>query len=337
MKRIMIGACTEGNGHLTQAIALKENLTDDYEIVKIAVPKKKKGLPKYFKDEFSNISLYHSFDFAFNKDGRMCVWKTAIVNLFKLPKIIFSIIRLIYIIKKTKPDIIVNFFDPIIGISSLFTSRKIKHYAYGHQYAMQLSAYPKIKGFFIQKFFLRILNFITSLRAERLALSYYPIETNKVKVIPPILRKESYITSDKKENFVLCYLIDEGMINDLINQARKYPNINIECFTKLTKKFDPPENLKLFNVDAKLFQEKMKVCKAVLCTGGFETSSEAILQGKPLLMVPLPNHFEQFANSNDAEKAGYATFSREIDLSKLPETQIDAEDWFKYNREINYL
>ena len=46
MKTILVSACTEGNGHLTQALALKEHLNkEEYEIVSAVVPNKKKGIP----------------------------------------------------------------------------------------------------------------------------------------------------------------------------------------------------------------------------------------------------------------------------------------------------
>jgi uncharacterized protein (TIGR00661 family) len=92
-----------------------------------------------------------------------------------------------------------------------------------------------------------------------------------------------------------------------------------------------PSNVKLFQLNSKLFQARMRVCQAVVCSGGFETTSEAIIQNKPILMVPLPNHFEQYANCNDAEKRSLARWNSEIDvdmiLSTLPASNSDRE-WF---------
>jgi uncharacterized protein (TIGR00661 family) len=149
-------------------------------------------------------------------------------------------------------------------------------------------------------------------------------------VSPPMLRSESYSysVSDKQEDFVLVYLMNEDMLPQLISQTKKYPDINIQCFTKLTKQHTELPNLKLFNLDGKLFQEKMKVCKAVVCSGGFETSAEAIYQNKPLLMIPMPNHYEQHANCNDAYLNSYAIYSESIDLSKLPKYQLGNKKWF---------
>jgi len=204
-----------------------------------------------------------------------------------------------------------------------------KYVSISHQFCMTESTYPKIEGFKIQKLFVKILNWATSLRSHKIGLSYYDIPDAKITISPPLLRKQSYIKSADNEDFILCYLINEGMLRDLFEEAQKYPDTKVECFTRLTKEYiNVPDNVKLFNVDAELFHQRMKVCSSVICTGGFETSSEAINLCKPLLMVPLPNHYEQYANSNDAEQAGYAMFSPNINFSKIPTNKPKPTNWF---------
>ena len=328
--KIFIAACTEGNGHLTQAIAYKERLnTEQNEIAAAIIAKKKKGAPQYFQDEFDNIIYYNGFDFVFNKSGGVVVWKTIFKNILKLPLIIKSFFATVKYIKKHKPNKIINFYDPIVGLTALFC-RDVRYVAVSHQFTMELPFYPKIKGFYIQKFVLKLLNFICSIRAQKVGLSYYHIHSNEFPIIPPLLRKASYIKSSTKEPFILVYLINEEMLRDLFCEAKKFPLMKFECFSKLTKEYkNKPNNVKLNQLDAKLFQERMKVCSGVVCTGGFETSSEAIYQNKPLLMVPLPNHYEQYANSNDAEMAGLAIFSNHIDFLRMPQRVRHDLEWFE--------
>lgn len=328
--KIFIAACTEGNGHLTQAIAYKERLnTEQNEIAAAIVAKKKKGAPQYFQDEFDNIIYYNGFDFVFNKSGGVVVWKTIVKNILKLPLIIKSFFATVKYIKKHKPNKIINFYDPIIGLTALFC-KDVRYVAVSHQFTMELALYPKIKGFYIQKFVLKLLNFICSIRAQKVGLSYYHIHSNEFPIIPPLLRKTSYIKSSAQEPFILVYLINEEMLRDLFCEAKKFPLMKFECFSKLTKEYkNKPANVKLNQLDAKLFQERMKVCSGVVCTGGFETSSEAIYQNKPLLMVPLPNHYEQYANSNDAEMAGLAVFSKHIDFLRIPQRVRHDLQWFE--------
>ena len=325
--KILFGVQTEGNGHITQCIATKQYLqSQGIEVTTAFAAKKKRGLPKYFTDEF-NVIDYNGFDFVFDNVGRVVIWKTILNNIFELPRLIVSFIKICVIIQKEKPDAIFNYYEPLVGLTALFF-KNIKYVSFGHQYAMDSVIYPRINGYIVQKLFLSIINKITSIRAKIVALSYYEFNDATMIVSPPILRDESYNVSDKKEDFVLVYLMNEDMLPQLISQAKKYPDINIQCFTKLTKQYDELPNLKLFNLDGKLFQEKMKVCKSVVCSGGFETSAEAIYQNKPLLMIPMPNHYEQHANCNDAYLNSYAIYSESIDLSKIPKYQLGNKKWF---------
>ena len=325
--KILFGVQTEGNGHITQCIATKQYLqSQGIEVTTAFAAKKKRGLPKYFTDEF-NVIDYNGFDFVFDNVGRVVIWKTIVKNTFELPRLIVSFIKICVIIQKEKPDAIFNYYEPLVGLTALFF-KNIKYVSFGHQYAMDSVIYPRINGYIVQKLFLSIINKITSIRAKIVALSYYEFNDATMIVSPPILRAESYNVSDKKEDFVLVYLMNEDMLPQLISQAKKHPDINIQCFTKLTKQYDELPNLKLFNLDGKLFQEKMKVCKSVVCSGGFETSAEAIYQNKPLLMIPMPNHYEQHANCNDAYLNSYAIYSESIDLSKIPKYQLGNKKWF---------
>ena len=331
--KVLFGVQSEGNGHMTQALCVQEYLkTRNYEIGPAFVAKKNKGLAKYFTDAFDTFE-YEGFDFVFGKDGKVIIWQTFLKGCIEMPKLIYSFIKICVKIKKEKPDMIVNFYEPLVGLTAIFF-RDIKYISFGHQYAMESSRYPKIDGFLFQKIFLGIINGITSIESKIVALSYYKFDSEDMIVCPPILRKESYNTSNKTENFVLVYLMNEDMVSGLVDNAALHPDLNIECFTKLTRKHQTISNVKLYNLDGQLFQEKMKVCNAVVCSGGFETSAEAILQHKPLLMVPLPNHFEQYANCNDAKIHGFCNYNSHIDLSLIPNKQMNNDEWFNSYKEV---
>jgi uncharacterized protein (TIGR00661 family) len=322
--KIFFGIQSEGSGHTVQAIGLKQILADKDHNVSLAISAKKEhGFSSFFSSEF-NIHGYDGFDFIF-KDGRLHIAKTTVHNFFRLGKIIKSFVDLLRLIKKEKPDLIVNFYDPLVGLTSLFFP-DIKYISIGHQYAMTHWTYPKISGFTTQKLFLKLLNWATAPRNQKIALSFY--HNGEDNCCPPILRKSSYETEDVVEDFVLVYLMNDGILPQLINQAIKHPEINIECFTKLTRQFDLPKNLSVQNLSGDLFLQRMKRCRAVVCSGGFETASEAMLLGKPLLMVPIVNHFEQISNCLDAAQQERAAVWYDIQLSFVPKTQNQNTEWF---------
>jgi hypothetical protein len=53
-----------------------------------------------------------------------------------------------------------------------------------------------------------------------------------------------------------------------------------------------------------------------------------------LFMVPMPNHYEQFANCTDAYLHNFAVFSDTIDLDKIPTNQTGNTQWFDKYKEI---
>ena len=134
--KILFGVQTEGNGHITQAIAVKQYLQSKNIDVSCAfAAKKKRGLAKYFSDEF-NIIDYEGFDFVFDGNGKVVIWKTVLKNVFELPRLISSFINICKTIKKEKPDTIFNFYEPLVGLTAIFFPN-IKYVSFGHQYAME--------------------------------------------------------------------------------------------------------------------------------------------------------------------------------------------------------
>jgi len=54
-----------------------------------------------------------------------------------------------------------------------------------------------------------------------------------------------------------------------------------------------------------------------VCTAGFESISEAAYLDKPLLMVPVQGHLEQWINSLDAEMSGLGVRDFAFNLDRL--------------------
>ena len=59
----------------------------------------------------------------------------------------------------------------------------------------------------------------------------------------------------------------------------------------------------------------LRRCRAVVCTAGFETVSEAAWLGKPILMVPVENHVEQELNAIDAQNSKFGIFANQFNLN----------------------
>ena len=65
------------------------------------------------------------------------------------------------------------------------------------------------------------------------------------------------------------------------------------------------------------FIESLSSSMALITSAGYETICEAMYMGKPVLMVPVKNHFEQHLNSVFFERFGTGLRSHFFDIDKL--------------------
>lgn|GEM_PF-6781368 len=71
------------------------------------------------------------------------------------------------------------------------------------------------------------------------------------------------------------------------------------------------------------FLRLMATSRAVVCSAGFESLSEAAWLGKPALAVPVEGHIEQMLNAVDMERTGLGRASGRFDLSRLDDLKVE--------------
>ncbi len=62
--------------------------------------------------------------------------------------------------------------------------------------------------------------------------------------------------------------------------------------------------------------EYLKACDLVVCRGGHNTLTQSICYGKPSIVVPTPNHTEQYGNARRARQLGVAEIIQQEELSR---------------------
>ncbi|MBM3292002.1 hypothetical protein FJY84_04925 [Candidatus Bathyarchaeota archaeon] len=63
--------------------------------------------------------------------------------------------------------------------------------------------------------------------------------------------------------------------------------------------------------------EYLNACDAIISRGGHETLMQSICYGKPSLIIPVPNHPEQYGNARRAQKLGVAKAIHQKEVSSL--------------------
>ena len=317
----------EGRGHFTQALAMREMLTHrGHEVVAvIAGTNGKRPLPDYVQSAFG-VPLQTMFSPGFQfKAGRGISVAGSVAEAFgRLPEFRQSLRLLDETIARTKPDLIINFLEAATGVGKFLRRIKIPVLVLGHQFMLGHPAFVRSSHARTQQMgFRNFVNLVGS-RSAKLALSFYPAENLPGKnlfVCPPILRRQLFeLKNVARGDYLLVYLLNHGYAGDIERWCADNPSVPVHCF--YDKPGAPEEEKKLpgltfHKLHGEKFLQLMAGCRAVVCTAGFESVSEAAYLGKPVLMIPVQNHIEQFLNALDAVQAGIGLNDSEFNLSRL--------------------
>jgi uncharacterized protein (TIGR00661 family) len=318
----------EGRGHLTQAIALAGLLRKHgHEVVDVMVGKNpNRVLPEFFGRKIGcPVTTFDSPSFDYGKVGkRGRMVKTFFTNTtpLSLDRFRKSIARIVKRIGRVEPDVVVNFYEILLGITSLVHRLRVPVVSIGHQFLVDHPDYTHRSRSDQGQFALRLNNMLCSLGTTKtLALSFYPLKDfyrDRLAVVPPLLRSELFEQEVTDEGYILGYMLNPGYADEVRAWHRKHPEVRLHLFWD---KRDAPETLEaapgltFHRIDDRKFLEMMAGCSGYATTAGFESVCEAMWLGKPALLVPA--HIEQEINAQDAAGIGAGIASPDFDLSQL--------------------
>ena len=318
----------EGRGHMTQSISMKQMLEDaGMEVCEVIIGKSSlRKVPDFYYEriktqvttiESPNMSMDRSFK-------KVKPYATFIKNVFLFPRYLKGLKVIHEKVKEHNPDFIVNFYEPLCGIYNLLYRPGIPVISIAHHYMFLHSYYamPERKRFL--NFSLKALTWLTSFgSAKRLALSFYPFGNDPSKsicVVPPLLRGEVMNQEVNKQNYLLIYLLNPGYINDILAWHKLNPKTELHCFTDRKDIVDTVQydsTLFFHQVNDRKFMGMMANAKGVVTTAGFESVCEAMYMGKPVFMVPVEGHYEQYCNSVDAIRTNLGMTDSKFDISRF--------------------
>lgn len=341
MSKFLFVVQGEGRGHLTQAISLYEILTSaGHQVVSVMVGMDNvNNLPAFFQEKIGvKIETFPAPSLVYGQTKAVKVWDTISTHVKKVLKYRKSVQFLAKKVEENKPDVIVNFYDIICGLYAQFYRPTIPVVCIGHQYLLLHQSFVSLPNKKIDRFLLNLNTQLTSLRATRkLALSFVKMpndETRNIVVTPPLIRDEVKKLTPTSKPFILAYITHHKLSEDLINWHSNHRDVEIHCFwnnQEFVDEWHLRENLTFHQVNSEKFLRMMQNCSGLICTAGFESVCEAMYLGKPIMMVPVPNHIEQEINALDGERAGAGiadtTFNLSRFISYLPVHQNISENF----------
>lgn len=351
MSKFLFVVQGEGRGHLTQAISLFEILTAaGHQVVSVMVGMdNENNLPSFFREKISvQIDTFPAPSLVYGQTKAVKVWDTIRTHLKKFPKYRKSVQFLAQKVAEYQPDVIVNFYDMICGLYAQFYRPTIPVVCIGHQYLLLHQSFISLPNKHIDRFLLNLNTKLTALNATRkLALSFVqmPDDTvHSIAVTPPLLRNEVKKLIPTSKPFILAYITHHKLSEDIINWHANNREVQIHCFwnnPEFANEWQFRENLTFHQVNSDKFLTMMQECSGLVCTAGFESVCEAMYLGKPIMMVPVPNHIEQEINAWDGQRAGAGIADTAFDLSRfisyLPVHQNISENFKSWQGQTSEL
>jgi uncharacterized protein (TIGR00661 family) len=343
----------EGRGHMTQAISLRQLLEKNgFEVCGAIVgTSERRQIPDFFRERFSGIPLERmkSPNFITKNNRGLNIPATMWHNLKKLRTYFKSAGLIRKKVKEWNPDIIINFYEPIVGLYSRTTRKSMRPpiVCIAHQYLGEHPDFKFPEKHFMDRVFLKNYTRLTSSGASRiLALSFteLPDADEVLKVVPPLLRKEVKTFSTSKRGYYLCYLVNAGYRTDIEKWHKSNPGICLHVFTDMESEkemIELHENLFFHRLSDTKFLEYMAGCDGLISSAGFESVCEAFYLDKPVFMVPVEGHFEQLCNAHDAKAAGVGIFDIKFNIEKfiswLPSHISQSESFRKWENKAEEL
>jgi uncharacterized protein (TIGR00661 family) len=331
-KKCMFFVQGEGRGHMTQSIAMKQILESaGVEVLEVVMGIGKystRQIPAFFAEKIKvPITIINSANMSVDKNQkRVKPMLTFLSNAANIPTFFKSVKQAKKRVEALKPDFIINFFEPACGLFYMAYRSKIPVINVAHHYMYHHPKFEMPREYAASRFGIRFYAWMNSFGSKkRLALSFYPFPDyprKKIAVVPPLLREEVLNYPTKSGDYFLVYLLNHGYLEEIRAWHKKNLNIELHCF--IDRKGMPEEtvyenNLHVHQINDKKFLELMAGSKGLITTAGFESVCEAMYMGKPVLMVPVEDHYEQYCNAKDAERAGAGVHSRTFDIDKLIE------------------
>lgn len=322
----------EGRGHLTQAITISEILRQhNHEICCVVVGMSaKKNLPAFFPAAIGApvVSVPSPGFVTDNENRSVLAGKTLVHNLISVKDYISSIRKINKLIRFHKPDMIINFYEPLAALYNLVYREKIRTFSIAHQFVYLHPGFHFPETGMLRRNILKWYTRFVALYSHKIfAISMYQLPalvSGQIVVMPPLLRAAILKMNPAKENFILVYLVNSGYKSQIIEWHKQHPEITIHCFMDCNQLKNEhkgewiwDDTLSFHSLNDKKFMEMMASCSAMATTAGFESVCEAMYLSKPVMMVPVEGQFEQYCNAADAQKNGAGIRADDFDLSRL--------------------
>lgn len=283
--KILYGVQGTGNGHITRARAMAEEM-------------KAAGMNVDFV--FSGRAPEDYFDMAVfghyqTFKGLSFVARNGALDLFATCRNanFFTLYRDIQSLDTKGYDLVMTDFEPIVAWAAKFQG--VPCIGFGHQYAFKYDIPRHKKNMIAQWVMSSFAPAVTQLGVHWHHFGH--------PILPPLIHVQDMNNMPNSEQ-VLVYLPFENS-EAVLEWLEGVPHYR---FRFHCKDIEPGVygNVEVFSFSRQHFQQNLVECESVLCNAGFELNSEALQLGRRILAKPLKGQIEQHSNAIALSALGIA-------------------------------
>lgn len=316
--KILYAVQGTGNGHLTRARVMANafaNTSVEIDWVFSGRPK-----DKFFDMEaFGDYKVLRGMTFAIDH-GRVNYLKTLFKNN------LFVFFKEVKALNVKGYDLAIVDFEPVTGWATKLAG--VDSLAISHQASFKYSIPKSGNNAFTDMF----MNWFAPVK-NSIGLHWSDFGAP---ILPPIIETHLVDENPEEDDFTLVYH-PFMELSDVIELLTPLYHHNFKVYD------DVPEVMQLGHIEVlpfsrKGFQQHLAHCSGVMCGAGFELPSEAIHQGKKLLVTPLKGQMEQQSNAKALEELGLGRVCNELNqeclTNWLAEPAIDHKEFSDVAAEI---
>ncbi|MBK9299314.1 MAG: glycosyl transferase [Bacteroidetes bacterium] len=122
-------------------------------------------------------------------------------------------------------------------------------------------------------------------------------------IFPPVIQSSIFNSHPTEKNHITIYLQQYKLVK-IVETLKIIQTIDLHIFHPEVKKPYQENNIYLYPIDKKLFNESFIDCRLILTGGGFETPAEALYMQKKMICIPIKSHYEQQCNVAALQQLG---------------------------------
>lgn len=329
MKKVLIGICGIGNGHVNRQICvIKKLLNDGMKIVVATTKEKEKMINEVFPDiVVLNINIPWITCNIKGIDYEECLKKYKEQNIDQYQSFFEFSIQ----VEKTfrsKPDLVISDYEP-----------NVAQYAYSAMIPLicmeQQSKFLYLDEINIENFSIKEekyrLNYFFPKYDKKIISSFFPISVDdeKIMIVPPIITE--FDTAIKNNNKIIVYFSpysDSDNYWKILNAIKNIKNYTFHVYTSNEYlEFEKYKHIHFYKFSKK-FKTDLESSSFLLSTGGHQLLSEAIALNIPVYVFPLDTYEQQY-NALMIKKYNLGYFAKEKSVDEIMKFLSQYEEFYK--------